>query len=79
MWQFATISGISQSARLSEELVEAARRQAKLFHRSPQQQIEERAERFLAWGGPLRARRRPSIMGWQSARRAAMVPRIAIG
>ena len=31
---------MSQSVRLSDELVEAARRQAKLFHRSPPQQIE---------------------------------------
>ena len=31
---------MSQSIRISDELVEAARRQAKLFFRSPPQQIE---------------------------------------
>lgn len=56
---------MSQSVRLSDELVEAARRQAKLFHRSPPQQIEHWAaigrvmeaalsypaqEKVAAWG-----------------------------
>jgi hypothetical protein len=31
---------MSQSMRLSDELVEAARKQASLYHRSPPQQIE---------------------------------------
>jgi len=31
---------VSQSIRVSDELAESARRQAKLFHRSPPQQIE---------------------------------------
>ncbi len=31
---------MSQSIRLSDELIEAAKRQAKLFHRSPPQQVE---------------------------------------
>ena len=31
---------VSQSIRLSDDLIEAAKRQAKLFHRSPPQQVE---------------------------------------
>ena len=31
---------MSQSIRLSDDLIEAAKRQAKLFHRSPPQQVE---------------------------------------
>ena len=31
---------MSQSVRISDDLAEAAKRQAKLFHRSPPQQIE---------------------------------------
>lgn len=56
---------MSESIRLSDELIAAAKRQAKLFHRSPPQQIERWAgigrvmetalsypaqERVVAWG-----------------------------
>lgn len=57
---------MSQSIRLSDDLIEAAKRSAKLFHRSPPQQIEHWAaigrvmevalsypaqEKVAPWGG----------------------------
>jgi hypothetical protein len=59
---------MSESIRLSDELIAAAKRQAKLFHRSPPQQIEHWAAIGRVMETALSYPAEERITHWGSAR-----------
>ena len=59
---------MSESIRLSDELIAAAKRQAKLFHRSPPQQIEHWAAIGRVMETALSYPAQAQVVQWGSAR-----------